>query len=111
MGQYNKDGSYKVLGDNNFVMWGPYVPLNKGTYDIEFYYEPSSRNNEGNIGNVDIVADNGLTFVAAADMNQKANCVKIENLMIKEELSNVECRIFLKSGNEISIKKIIVRHK
>lgn len=86
-----KNGEFISGKEDNFLVYGPYVELEKGIYNIEFHYEYLGDVN-GEIGFVDFVANGEVLYSKA--MTADENCVVIENIEVKEDIPQIETRIY-----------------
>lgn len=80
-------------GETGFVVWGPYLKISKGTYDITFRYTCESPEA---VGNFDIAGQQGNEVYAKADFHSDAQEVTFHDVNIPQ--GKIELRCFLSSG-------------
>lgn len=100
------DGTFVSTGDGQLV-YGPYVSLKKGTYDITFKYSCPMDAQE-KIGYVDIYSGTDKIEYQKQDMDVKNSFVTLHNIKVKDDCTDAEMRSYVYIPN-VSVKKIIVK--
>lgn len=100
------DGIFTSDGEGQLV-YGPYVSMEKGIYDITFEYS-SLIDTQEEIGYVDVFSASNKIEYQRQDMEINSDCVTIHNIRVKDECEDAEMRSYVYSPN-VSIKKIIVK--
>lgn len=100
------DGTF-ISDSEGQLIYGPYVSMKKGTYDITFEYS-SPIDTKGNIGYVDVFSASDKIEYQKQDMKINSDFVTIHNIRVKDDCEDAEMRSYVYIPN-VSIKKIIVK--
>lgn len=99
-----ENGEFISDDEDGFLIYGPYIDLEKGLYKVEFYYEYLGSSNE-DIGYVDFSV-NGQPLYQKT-INAQDIYATIDDIKIEENISGVETRFYTTEPG-IKVKKIVI---
>ena len=111
-GNYTVDG---IISDGtaNYLVFGPYLPLEPGNYEFEIYMKLESAEAE-HLGTYDIV-DGNIIYeqkeLSVSMFNNLESAVLHVDFEPKEALENMEIRIVVTEGTKLEVNKIILKRK
>ena len=104
-GEIKADGCFYSDGTEGYVMYGPYINANAGTYDVVLKYEIISSVNE-NAGVFDVSCNTGITSMASETINASKNELVLHNIIFEDDAVGVEYRVYAYKGTEIRVDSI-----
>ncbi len=108
LGEANINKNNEVISSEKegFILYGPYMPMKAGNYDIYIDYEVIHQKGD-NIGYVDIASNQGTIIYTKQEIT--GNMSPTNNIKLTVSLDNIEdleIRFWQNEGNRIKIKKI-----
>lgn len=90
-------------GTEGFIMWGPNVETQNGTYSFSIDYSYIS----GSSATFDVAIDSGKTELGAINLLPSETSMTIRNITL-EDGHTLEYRVYTESGTSIKIDKITI---
>lgn len=97
-GEY-KDGEVRGTDQEGFVLFGPYIPLNKGTYKLTIKGHGSKN---GDV--IDIVDNSKSTVIYMTELSFDKNGEFSTKINLPEDFNSVELRVHTKGNPDLAIK-------
>jgi hypothetical protein len=98
-------------GKSGFLVFGPYVTLPAGAYEVWFYYEAQAGNPPEARLTFDVVADRGAAPLAKSQVmiqeQAPGESIEVLKFTIPEERQHVEWRVDVTEGVLVTLKKIV----
>jgi len=96
-----EEGKVKSAGQAGFVIFGPYAPLQKGTYTLELF----GATGESAGGWVDVVSKKGTIVHGKFPLESNISAAPLvhEKILIDATASDIEVRVFVEEGDDISV--------
>lgn len=93
------------------ALWGPYVPLNQGAYELLMYVYVSGSVENGKIDiSMDIASDHGKNIISQKNFyieKTGPSLLKIP-FSLNETVSDLETRVYTKKGHKIYFPRIVI---
>ena len=93
-------------GEEGYIVYGPYMTLHKGTYQLSFKLNVNENNNADSLL-VD-VCSTGLIYAEEVKLDEKTKTIEVE-FAVNEMTENVEFRVFGYEGTQIELSDITIQ--
>ena len=93
--------------ESGCVMYGPYLTLNPGSYEVMFQMGPGEEGGNGIGGVLDVVCDYGETVICSTEWDGSTQFVTL-NFQLEELTSNIEFRYLKAAGDDSVPVKVIL---
>ena len=103
------DGSMRNEGKGGFLLYGPYVPFAAGTYTVTMEGRVDALP-AGQHVRLDAVSGRGKTWHVHTEVTEKGNLPAFD-LTFPEATSDLEIRVFVPAGSQVSIGSYRVSKK
>ena len=103
-------GTLTSNGEEGFLQMGPYIPLEKGSYAVEWYGAVESAGS-GQIGFVDVCHRNGLEVVKRMDLGsleagQDSVLLARIEFELDRDIEDIEYRFYVRKGVRVRLERI-----
>ncbi len=95
------------VDESGCVMYGPYITLNPGSYEVMFQLSPGEEGVSDVGGVLDVVCDYGETLICSAGWDGSSQFVTL-NFQLEELTDNVEFRYLKDSGYDAVPTKVVL---
>lgn len=100
---------YCISNEDGIKVYGPYIPLCEGNYDIECLINVSNSNDcDEKIGYLELFDSSSGVSLAKTDLNKNDQIAKIKNLTLSEDQGRIEIRIYLNANVEAQFWNLTV---
>lgn len=105
--------SFNQIGneESGCVMFGPYISLNPGFYEVTYHMSGNSSIKSENdcLGVADIVADGGSSTISSVEWDGTSQSITMQ-FHLWEETGNIEFRYFKNEGNDMVPLELTLRN-
>ena len=92
-----------------FFMYGPYVSLTKGKYEVTFYYSAASKDFDGDKGTFDIAYKFGSIVAGEAEIEDTPYGTCTIPFTLDSSASQIEFRVFCSCNQDVSIDRVKIK--
>ena len=96
-------------GMEGFFMYGPYVSLTKGKYEVTFYYSAASKDFDGDKGTFDIAYKFGSIVAGEAEIEDTPYGTCTIPFTLDSSASQIEFRVFCSCNQDVSIDRVKIK--
>ncbi len=103
------EGQRESNGIEGFFMYGPYMDLNRGDYEVTFFYSAASKDYEGDKGRFDIAYKSGSVIAGEAEIEDTPYGTCSVPFTLESNASLIEFRIFCSGNQDVRIDRVMIK--
>ena len=102
-------GKRESNGIEGFFMYGPYISLSRGDYEVTFFYSAASKDYEGDKGRFDIAYKSGSVIAGEAEIEDTPYGTCSVPFTLESNASLIEFRIFCSGNQDVRIDRVMIK--
>jgi hypothetical protein len=103
---FDESGNLLSNGMEGFALYGPYITVKKGHYNITLNYEILNKISEDDLARFEVSADTGARILESINLPWDSGSVTIENMQVSSPVYNVEFKCWTPEGVFMKIKNL-----